>query len=286
MGRTVYVNGHYMDEQHATVSIFDRGFLFGDAVYEVTAVVDGKLWDLDDHLNRLRRSCAGLELDCPWTEAELRDMHLTLVQKNQLQEGVVYLQLSRGNAGDRDFSYADLSNPPTLVMFTQEKILVDAPGAREGLRMITRPDVRWQRRDLKTVSLLAASMAYTTARRQGVDDALLVENGMITEGTSSNVFIVTQDNTVITRPLGSGILPGTTRRLLLDLIAQENLQLTERVFTPEEARRAKEVFISSTTALIMPVVELDGCTIGNGVPGPVATALRNGLLRQIRQAGE
>ncbi|MBJ3815604.1 D-amino-acid transaminase [Shimwellia pseudoproteus] len=282
MARIVYVNGHYMDEQQATVSVFDRGFLFGDAVYEVTAVIDGKLWDLEDHLHRLRRSCAGLELDCPWSEDELREMHHTLVAKNQLREGVVYLQLSRGNAGDRDFSYADTAVPPTLVMFTQQKALVDTPKAREGLRMITRPDVRWQRRDLKTVSLLAASMALTEARRQGADDALLVENGMITEGTSSNVFIVTQDDTVITRPLGSGILPGTTRRLLLELIAHNNLHLSERVFTPEEARRAKEVFISSTTALIMSVVELDGCVIGSGAPGPVATALRNGLIRWIR----
>ncbi|AFJ46658.1 D-amino-acid transaminase [Shimwellia blattae] len=286
MARTVYVNGQYMDEQQATISIFDRGALFGDAVYEVTAVIDGQLWDLDDHLHRLRRSCAGLELECPWSDAELEEIHRTLIAKNQLGEGVIYLQLSRGDAGDRDFSYAEVTNPPTLVLFTQQKTLVDTPEAARGLRMITRPDVRWQRRDLKTVSLLAASMAYTAARRQGVDDALLVENGMITEGTSSNVFIVTRDNTVITRPLGSGILPGTTRRLLIELIAQNGLHLTERLFTPEEARGAKELFISSTTALIMPVVELDGCRIADGTPGPVAQALRRGLINWIRRDEE
>ncbi|BDH45908.1 D-alanine aminotransferase [Salmonella enterica subsp. enterica serovar Choleraesuis] len=284
MARTVYVNGQYLDEQQASVSIFDRGFLFGDAVYEVTAVVDGKLWDLDDHLRRLHRSAAGLGIECPWSEEQLREIHQTLVAKNSLHEGVIYLQLSRGNTGDRDFSYADISNPPTLILFTQQKTLVDVPKASTGIKAVTQPDVRWQRRDLKTVSLLAASMAYTWARQHGADDALLVEDGMITEGTSSNVFMVTADNTVITRPLGSGILPGTTRRLLLSIIDKQGLKLEERVFSPQEAQQARELFISSTTALIMPIVELDGVTIGEGKPGPVAMAMRQGLIDWIRQS--
>lgn len=286
MARTVYVNGEYLDEHLATVSVFDRGFLFADAVYEVTAVIGGKLWDINDHLSRLANSCAGLSLPCPWTTSQLIDIHRQLIDRNGLDEGVIYLQLTRGSNGDRHFSYADFTADPTLVMFTQALPLIDIPAAGTGIRMVTRPDIRWQRRDLKTVSLLPASMARTWARQHGADDALFVENGMVTEGSASNVFMVTGDNTVVTRPLGTGILPGTTRRLLTALIEHQGLTLAERLFTPDEMRRAREVFISATTELILPVVEIDGVAVGDGVPGNISRALRAGLIRQIQDQEE
>lgn len=281
MSRIVYVNGHWQPEEKAQISVFDRGFLFADAVYEVTAVIQGKLAEFDNHMARLERSCKELELNCPWTKEQLREIHLTLIEKNQLHEGAIYIQMTRGNAGDRDFSYPDKQTPPTLVLFTQAKNIIDHPKAQHGVRLAICPDIRWRRRDIKTVGLLATCMAKAWALSQGADDALLVEEGLITEGTSFNVFIISQDNTVITRPLSNDILHGITRRALINLADNAQIKLIERTFTPDEARSAKEVFISSATAFVWPVVEIDGITIGNGQPGPITRQLREIYLAML-----
>ncbi|WP_192458772.1 D-amino-acid transaminase [Musicola keenii] len=274
MQRMVYVDGQYLPESQATISVFDRGFLFADAVYEVTSVINGGLVDLDAHLARLQRSCRELSLTLPVTIDTLKNIHLALIEKNALHEGSIYLQLSRGNAGDRDFHYPPADVKPTLVLFTQARPIIAHPKAEIGLTVITSPDIRWQRRDIKTVSLLAACMAKELAHAQQADDALLVENGFITEGTSSNCYIVTDDNTVITRPLSHALLPGITRQSLLALAQQDNIHVEERPFTPEDAYQAREIFITSATSFVLPVVKLDDHIIGDGKPGPITRRLR------------
>ncbi|KAA8997694.1 D-amino-acid transaminase [Affinibrenneria salicis] len=283
MQRIVYVDGHFVEEQAAKVSIFDRGFLFADAVYEVTAVVNSKLAEFDGHMTRLQRSCRELSLTLPVSLDELKAIHYALIEKNNLNEGAIYLQLSRGNAGDRDFHFPSADVKPTLVLFTQARAVLDNPQAKTGLKVVTCPDIRWHRRDIKTVSLLAASLAKEFAHAQHADDAFLVENGFITEGSSCNCYIVLHDNTVVTRPLSNDILHGITRQSLLKLAAQHNIQLEERPFTPEEARHAREIFISSATTFVMPVVSLDGKTIGDGTPGPIARRLREIYIDMVKE---
>ncbi|MGM3176092.1 D-amino-acid transaminase [Dickeya lacustris] len=282
MSRIVYVNGCYMPEAQASVSVFDRGFLFADAVYEVTAVINGRLAEFDGHMARLARSCTELNLPLPVSTAELRAIHLALIEKNQLEEGGIYLQLSRGNTGDRDFALPTNATP-TLVLFTQARSLIDHPHARHGIRAITCPDLRWHRRDIKTVSLLMACMAKAWAHEKNADDAWLVEDGYVTEGSSSNCYIVDANDHVITRPLSHDILHGITRRALLQLAADHHLTVEERPFTPQEAYCAKEAFISSATTFVWPVIAIDGKAIGNGEPGPVARKLREIYLEMIRQ---
>ncbi len=282
MSRTVWINGSWLPEQQATVSVFDRGFLFADAIYEVTAVIDGKLVDFDGHMARLRRSCQALEIACPWDDEALRMLHQELVNRNRLGEGAIYLQLTRGDSGDRSFHCPE-GTVPTLVMFTQDQAIVDVPQGRQGIRVITCPDIRWGRRDIKTVGLLAACMAKQEAQRQGADDVLLVEQGFITEGASSNVFIVTRDNRLVTRPLSHDILHGITRGTLLKLAQRLGIDYVERPFTPAEAREASEVFISSATSLVWPVVAIDGITIGDGAPGPFTRRLREHYIAALRE---
>ncbi|BDH45386.1 D-alanine aminotransferase [Salmonella enterica subsp. enterica serovar Choleraesuis] len=281
MERQVWINGQWCDEQQAQVSVFDRGFLFADAVYEVTAVIDGRPIAMVEHLARLRRSCDALGLRCPLTDSELRELHLELISRNNLREGSIYMQLTRGGNGDRVFTPPE-NITPTLVLFSQAQSVVNHPAARHGIRVVTCPDIRWGRCDIKTTGLLAASMAKMMAHQLGVDDALLVREGLITEGASSNVFIVTQRGDIVTRHLGRDILPGITRQALLALVAESGNLLSERAFTPQEARRAQEVFISSATTLIWPVIEIDGQPVGNGRPGPVAQRLRALYLQAVR----
>lgn len=281
MSRILYVNGRYLPEEQATISVFDRGFLFADAVYEVTAVVNGRLAEYDGHMARLARSCRELNLRLPVSPEELHHIHLQLIEQNQLEEGGIYLQLSRGSTGDRDFAFPTDAKP-TLVLFTQSRPVLHHPSAEKGIRVITCPDLRWHRRDIKTVSLLMACMAKEWAHAKGADDAWLVENGLITEGSSSNCFIVDADNRLITRPLSNDILHGITRKALLQLAADHHLTVEERAFTPQEALAAKEAFISSATTFVWPVVEIDGVTIGDGRPGPLARQLRDIYIGMIR----
>lgn len=274
LNRIVYMNGKYINEYDAHISIFDRGFLFADAVYEVSAVLNSQLIDNEGHMARLKRSCQELALVLPMSELEITHVQNELIRLNQLKEGGVYLQLTRGCSGDRDLAYPNEQTSPTLVMFTQQRALLESPKAKTGLKVVTLPDIRWHRRDIKTTQLLAACMAKQHALNQGVDDAWLVENGYITEGSSNNAYIVTADHTIVTRPLSEDILHGITRAALLQLAHDHHIHIEERLFTCEEAIHAKEAFISSATTFVYPVVEIDGQAIGDGKPGPIAQKLR------------
>jgi D-alanine transaminase len=213
MTRTVYVNGEYLPETEAKVSIFDRGFLFADGVYEVTSVLDGKLIDFAGHAKRLQRSLDELQMATPVTEEELLEIHRELVRANGIEEGLIYLQITRG-AADRDFVFPKEATP-TIVLFTQDKPgLADAPAAKTGIKVISIEDQRWGRRDIKTVQLLYPSMGKMMAKAAGADDAWMVEDGHVTEGTSNNAYIV-KGNTIVTRHLGTEILHGITRAAVL-----------------------------------------------------------------------
>ncbi|MBP2170013.1 D-alanine transaminase [Erwinia toletana] len=277
----IYVNGEFVDQHQARVSVFDRGFLFADAVYEVTAVVNGQLVDFDGHMQRLQRSCKELALRVPLSADQLHQIHLTLIEQNDLHEGSIYLQLSRGSAGVRDFHFPGPDVEPTLVLFTQQHAIVQHAKLQNGLKVVTWQDIRWQRRDIKTVGLLAACMAKEYARAQQADDVLFVEHGLITEGSSSNCHMVLADNTLVTTPLSHAILPGITRATLLRLCAAEGINVVERSFSPQEAYQAQELFISSATTFVLPVVALNGHTIGGGVPGPVVQRLRERYIREL-----
>lgn len=282
MTRTVYVNGEYLPEDQAKVSVFDRGFLFADGVYEVTSVLGGKLIDFEGHAKRLDRSLSELEMDSPVTEEELLAIHRELVARNGVEEGLVYLQVTRG-AADRDFAYPDGATP-TLVLFTQEKPnLADNPAAKRGMKVISIPDARWGRRDIKTVQLLYPSMGKMMAKAAGADDAWMIEEGAVTEGTSNNAYIV-KGGTIVTRHLGNEILHGITRAAVLRFAKEAQMKVEERAFTIEEAQAADEAFITSASTFVMPVVEIDGVALGDGAPGPVATRLREIYLDESRKA--
>ena len=275
-----YVNGEFLPENQATVSIFDRGFLFADGVYEVTAVINGQLIDFEHHMSRLQRSCNELQLELPYSKAELKKIHHQLIENNNLHEGLIYLQLTRGNAMTRSFLYPNKDVKPTLVLFSQESIVVDHPNAKNGIEVVTFEDIRWQRCDIKTVSLLAASMAKEYAHQQGADDALFIKEGYVNEGSSSNCFIITEDNKLQTRELNNKILPGITRQAILMLAQEIGLEIVEKAFSLEEALNAKEAFITSATTLIWPIIKINGQNIGNGKPGNIAIRLREIYLQK------
>ncbi|CAM3779553.1 D-alanine aminotransferase [Vibrio aerogenes CECT 7868] len=285
MERIVYVNGAYVAESEAKVSVFDRGFLFADAVYEVTSVLDGKLVDNAGHMARLERSCHELGIKIPVSAAELIEIQRTLIDKNGVEEGGVYLQLTRGAESDRDFSYSE-DIEPTLVLFTQAKQLINSAVAQKGIKVISFDDIRWRRRDIKTTSLLPACLAKHAAHAAGASDVWLIEDGYVTEGGSSNAYIVTQDGTLVTRPLSNDILHGITRAALMKLAEDAELKIEERLFTIEEAYAAKEAFISSATTFVWPVIAIDDREIGDGKPGPVSMKLRDVYIRTAREMAE
>ncbi|OOY31725.1 D-amino-acid transaminase [Thioclava sp. F36-6] len=284
MSRIVYLNGEYIPEEEAKVSVFDRGFVMGDAVYEVTSVLGGKILEFEGHMNRLGRSLAELEMTCDLSRDEWIEIHRELVKRNDLDEGMIYLQVSRGNAGDRDFHYPPEGTPPTVVLYTQSKPnLADDPKAKQGIKVISLPDLRWHRRDIKTVQLLYPSMAKMAAEKAGKNDAWFVEDGFVTEGSSNNVYIV-KGNKIITRHLSHDILHGITRASLLKYAAESQMEIEERPFTIEEAQGADEAFFTSASAFVMPVVEIDGEAVGEGAVGPVAMRLREIYLDESRKA--
>jgi D-alanine transaminase len=286
MSRIVYVNGQYLPEAEATVSIFDRGFLMADGVYEVTSVLGGKLIDFAGHSVRLTRSLTELDIAAPCSDAELLEIHRELVTRNEIIDGLVYLQVTRGNPGDRDFAFPDAATTkPTLVMFTQSKPgLAESPQAKTGLKVISIEDIRWGRRDIKTVQLLYPSMGKMMAKKAGADDAWMVEDGKVTEGTSNNAYIV-KGGRIITRDLSHDILHGITRAAVLRFAKEAQMVVEERAFTIDEAKAADEAFVTSASAFVMPVVEIDGASVGTGAPGPVATRLREIYLEESRKAG-
>ena len=281
MERTVYVNGSFVPESEASVSVFDRGFLFADAVYEVTSVLEGKLIDFDGHMERLKRSLGELDMAQPMGRDELLSVHRKLVAKNEVEQGLVYLQISRGVA-DRDFAYPDAA--PTVVLFTQKKRFLDSPAIKEGIKVVSLEDIRWRRRDIKTVQLLYPSMGKMAALKAGADDAWLVEDGHVTEGTSNNAYIVTRTGTIVTRELSRRILHGITRASVLKAASESQMTVEERPFTIEEAQHASEAFITSATNLVVPVVEIDGMPVGEGKPGPFADRLREIYLDFSRKS--
>ena len=284
MTRTVYVNGEYLPENEAKVSIFDRGFLFADAVYEVTSVLDGKLIDFEGHAVRLQRSLDELEMASPCTKDELLEIHRKLVELNGIEEGLIYLQVSRGSDGDRDFVFPSADTPPSLVLFTQNKPgLADSPAAKKGAKIISIEDIRWGRRDIKTVQLLYPSMGKMMAKKAGCDDAWLIEDGHVTEGTSNNAYFV-KNGKIVTRPLSNDILHGITRKAVLRMAAEAQMEIEERLFTIDEAKEADEAFTTSASAFVMPVVEIDGVQLGDGTPGPIAKRLREIYLDESRKA--
>jgi len=270
MSRIVYVNGEYLPEEAAKISVFDRGFLFADGVYEVTSVLGGKLVDFEAHLARLNRSLD--ELDMPNPDADYLAIHREMVSRNGVDEGLIYMQVTRG-AADRDFLYP-AEPKPSLVLFTQSKALIESPMAERGIRVACVPDIRWARRDIKTVQLLAASMCKMAAKDQGKDDAWMVEEGVVTEGTSNNAYIVTKSGKIVTRHLSNSILHGITRASVLRLAESAQMVIEERPFTVAEAQEAAEAFVTSASGFVMPVVEVDGATLGDGKPGPIARRLR------------
>ncbi|NIZ60984.1 D-amino acid aminotransferase [Sedimentitalea sp. CY04] len=284
MTRTVYVNGEYLPETEAKISIFDRGFLMADGVYEVTSVLDGKLIDFEGHAVRLQRSLDELEMQAACSKEELLDIHRQLVERNNIVEGLVYLQITRGSDGDRDFVFPSADTKPTIVLFTQNKPgLADNPAAKKGAKIISIEDIRWGRRDIKTVQLLYPSMGKMMAKKAGCDDAWLIEDGHVTEGTSNNAYFV-KDGTIVTRPLSTDILHGITRKAVLRMAAEAQLKIEERLFTIDEAKEADEAFTTSASAFVMPVVEIDGVALGGGTPGPIAKRLREIYLDESRKA--
>lgn len=284
MSRTFYVNGEFVAEENATISVLDRGFLFADAVYEVSTIVDGKLIDNKAHLARLARSLSELSMKPPASDDEIVAAQLRLIEMNDLQEGLLYLQVSRGVA-DRDFAFP--TKPvSSLVMFTQKKSVVDSPMAERGMRIVALPDQRWGRRDIKTVQLLAPSLAKQAALDAGVDDAWMVQDGLVTEGTSNNAYIVTDDKTIQTRHLGNEILAGITRAAVLKFAEAEGYTVVEKPFSVDEAKAAKEAFVTSASSFVMPVVEIDGQALGDGRPGPVSRDLRRLYVELAREHGD
>ena len=281
MSRTVYVNGDYVPEEEAKISVFDRGFLMADGVYEVTSVLGAKLCDYEGHVRRLHRSLRELQMDQPVSDDELLEIHRELIRLNGLREGMVYLQVTRG-ADDRDFVWPEEAQP-SLVMFTQEKAFEEAEGPKRGIRVISQPDLRWARRDIKTIQLLYPSFAKMQANAQGKDDAWLIEDGYVTEGTSNNAYIVTRDGTIVTRQLSNEILHGITRASVLKLAQEAQMKVEERPFTIAEAQEAAEAFITAASTFVCPVVEIDGATIGEGRPGPVARRLREIYMAHARE---
>lgn len=283
MSRTVYVNGEYVAEEDAKISIFDRAFLMADGVYEVTSVIDQKICEFDGHMARLHRSLSELKMKPACADDELLAIHRELVERNDLDNGMIYLQITRGSAGDRDFVWPGDDVPSSIVLFTQDKDLVNAPTAKTGLKVISIEDQRWARRDIKTVQLLFPSMAKMEAKAQGKDDAWLTEDGLVNEGTSNNAYIV-KDGAIITRHLSNDILHGITRASVLRYAKEAQMKVEERSFSIAEAQGADEAFCTAASAFVTPVVEIDGEAVGDGTPGPVATRLREIYIEESRKA--
>jgi D-alanine transaminase len=268
-----YVNGEFTPLSEARVSVLDRGFLFADGVYEVAAVLDGRLVDNDAHLARLERSLGELVLHSPVSTEQLRNIQQALIERNGVREGLVYIQITRG-AAERDFAFPK-DAAPTLVMFTQAKNILGSPAAKTGVGVISVPDLRWARRDIKSVSLLAQVLAKQAAAAQGCAEAWMVDaQGFVTEGSSSTAYIVTKAGAIVTRPNSQDILPGCTRRALQALAQQNALAFDERGFTVAEAHDADEAFLTSASTFVTPIVAIDGQPVGAGAPGPLAQQLR------------
>lgn len=281
MNRIVFLNGKYIKENEAKISIFDRGLLFADSVYEVTAVIDNKLIDFPAHIERLENSLNELEIKNIFSYDLLLKMHKELVNKNKFtnKEGLIYMQVSRGTI-ERDFLIKDKDVTPNIFAFTQEKNLTDVDYKTNGLEIITRNDLRWQRKDIKTTQLLFATLIKTEAYKLGADDAWLIDgDGFVNEGTSNNAYIIDKNNKIITRNLSNKLLPGITRKTIIEVAKKLKLSIEERPFTVKEALESNEAFISSASTLIAPVTKIDKNNIGKGHIGPITEILRETYIK-------
>jgi D-alanine transaminase len=274
LDRIAYVNGSFVPLAEAKVSVLDRGFLFADGIYEVAAVLDGKLIDNASHLARLERSVGEIALALPETLDRIQQIQKELIARNNLVNGMVYLQVTRGADAGRDFAFPKDDVRPTLIMFTTVKDIVNAPSAKTGIAVITVPDIRWTRRDIKSVALLAQVLAKQAAAAVGAGEAWMIEDGVVTEGGSSSAFILTQDDVLVTRQNGNEILPGCTRKAVVALAEERQLRVEERPFSVQEVLAAKEAFTTSATLFVQAVVSIDGQPVANGKPGPMTERLR------------
>lgn len=275
----VYLNGEFVKKNEACLSPFDRGFLFSHAAYEVTAVFDGKLIDFDAHMARLDRTLDGIDIPRDGLAERLKSLHEELIARNGVTEGFVYLQVTGGAYGRRDFGGPETLTPG-LFMFCESSNLIGEK-AQHGVSAITVEDQRWKRRDYKTTQLLSQALAYREAERGGAFGAILHEDGMVTEGASANLWVVLEADTLVTRNLGRQILPGITRQSVLDHLAREGITVEERAISLDELLAAQEVFTTSATGLILPIVQLDGKSVGAGKPGPVTRRVQGQYYRGI-----
>ncbi len=280
MPRQAYVNGRYVPHGSAVVHIEDRGYQFADGVYEVVPVTRGRLIDEDPHLDRLERSLGELEIAMPMSRGALKLVSRELMRRNRLSSGFLYMQVTRGVA-PRDHKFPQGARP-ALVMTTRQMMPPSGQAVAEGVGVITIPDIRWKRCDIKSVSLLPNVLGKQSAVAAGAYEAWMVDpEGRITEGTSTNAWIVTQDNQLVTREASTSILNGITRLRLIELLRQDGVTFAERAFTVEEARQAREAFITSSTNFVMPVTRIDGEPIGNGHPGLITGRLREAYLQFV-----
>lgn len=280
-GRIVYLNGEFVSENAAHLSVFDRGFLFGDGIYEVTAVLEGKLIDSALHMARLERSAREIDVPLPVSVGEIVEIERRLVRDNNVVEGVVYLQLTRG-AEDRNFLFSS-EIKPTLLLFTQVKTLEHVAAVDKGVSVKSVADLRWARRDIKSVCLLPQVMAKRIAKAEGCDEAWMIEDGFVTEGASSTAYIVTDDGRIVTRGNSSATLPGCTRLAALELAREQGLTVEERPFSLDEALNAREACLTSASNFVVPVTRIDGKPIGDGKPGPMVKRLRELYLENARR---
>lgn len=271
MSDIVFLNGDFLKAEDAKVSIFDRGYLFGDGIYEVVPVINGKVIDKEPFFERFDGSLSKIGLKAPFCKADIVTILDTLIAKNDLVEGGIYMQVTRGVA-PREFYFPE-NTPTTFMAFIFKKEIINNPLAQKGVKVVSCADIRWKRRDIKSISLLGQVLAKEEVHQKGAYEGWMVEDGFVTEGTSSTAYIV-KDGVIITRPLSNSILPGIRRKVLMELTTSHNITVEERLFTIEEALNADEAFMSSATIFVLPIIEIDGKKIGDGKPGEMAKKLR------------
>lgn len=279
MTRIAFVNGAFVPEAEATVSIFDRGFLFADGVYEVIALVDGKFVDDGPHLDRLDRSLGEIQLASPMSRDELHTMLVDLASRNAVTEGLVYMQVTRG-AAERDFAFPAVVKP-TIIAYARALPVIAHPRALAGATAITVPDQRWARRDIKSIALLPQVLAKQAARAADAFEALMVEDDHLTEGGAATLFMVS-GGALVTHALGTDVLPGITRERVFRLAATRQIAIIERSISTSELVKADELFITAATAFVMPIVKVDGTSIGTGTPGAITMQLRADYIASVR----
>ena len=280
--RQVYINGDFKKEDEAKVSVFDRGLLFSDSLYEVTTVINGKLIDFNNHMKRLDRSMTELKFKKLLNHLDILIFHRKLIELNNLKEGMIYLQVTRGIA-DRSFDMPKDKIEPTVLAFTQEKKIIDSESAKNGIKVMTLDDMRWKRCDIKTTQLLYASMAKTEATEKGFDDAWMLREGYVTEGSSSNAWII-KGKIIMTRQSDNLILSGITRDAIFKCAKDLGYEVVTKNITLQDAQSASEAFITSATACVMPVVKINANQIGDGKPGKFVTALREEYIKQALES--